>query len=164
MHETLKTYFPVDFHIENSELPTYKTQPPGNSADECFHFDSFRPLNLLPKHLLTIRVTCLSDATLLGFRIPHHFCDGESVYQVIQSYRDIIAGQKIKTLINPPDVDLPLSKVLNKETRFQLPDRLGLDDAPFPHPNEKLLTEIRPWIHYVGYAIGRMISAKLGIS
>jgi hypothetical protein len=156
-----KNYFPVDFHVKESEILTYRAQPPGNLTDECFLFDSLRPLNLLLKNLLTIRVTCLNDATLLGFRVPHHLCDGESVYHVIKTYRDIVAGEQIKTLITPPDTALPLSKVIKKDAEFPLPG--GLGDNPFLQPNYKLLTGIRPWAHHVGYAVGRMIGAKLGI-
>ncbi|PMD31654.1 hypothetical protein L207DRAFT_190766 [Hyaloscypha variabilis F] len=163
INKTLQTYFPVDFHVEKSNIPTYKAQPQGNGADKCFHFDSFRPLNLLPKNLLTVRVTCLNDATLLGFRVPHHFCDGESVYHVIKAFRDIVAGQKIKTLINCPDVDQPLSLLLGKETKFPIHE-FELDDAPYLHPRGKLLAGIGPWVHYVGYAISRMIGAKIGIT
>ncbi|KAN0092492.1 hypothetical protein V8E51_018339 [Hyaloscypha variabilis] len=163
INKTLQNYFPVDFHVEKSNIPTYKAQPQGNGADKCFHFDSLRPLNLLPKNLLTVRVTCLNDATLLGFRVPHHFCDGESVYHVIKAFRDIVAGQKIKTLINCPDVDQPLSLLLGKETKFPIHE-FELDDAPYLHPREKLLAGIGPWVHYVGYAISRMIGAKIGIT
>lgn len=153
----------MDSQVSNAEV-VYQTQPQGNLADEYFHFDSLKPLNLLPNNLFTLRVTCLNDATLLGFRIPHHFCDGESVYHVIQGYCDIVAGQKCKTLINPPDVEFPLSKFLEKNTKFPLPAGLGIDDVPFLHPNEKLLTGIRPWVHYVGYAVAKMIGAKLGLA
>lgn len=32
------------------------------------------------------------------------------------------------------------------------------------HPDEKLLTGIRPWAHYVGYAVAKMLAAKLGLA
>jgi hypothetical protein len=123
-----------------------------------------RPLNLLPKNLLTIRVTVLKDATLLGFRVPHHLCDGESVFHVIKTYRDIVAGQQIRTFVMPPDIDHPLSQVLQQDTEFPLPNGLGTEDVPYLHPSEKLLVGLRPWVHYVGYAVSRMVGAKLGIS
>ncbi|KAE9368994.1 hypothetical protein N431DRAFT_547800 [Stipitochalara longipes BDJ] len=163
VNKLLHDYFPVDFNINESGVPIYKTQPQGNLADVCFHFDSLRPLNILPKNLLTIRVTSLNDATLLGFRVPHHMCDGESVYHVIKAYCDIIAGEKIKSLINPPDVDLPLSKVLEKDSKFPLPARLGNEDTQYLQPSEKLLTGFLPWAHYVGYAVANMTGAKLGL-
>lgn len=110
INKLLQNYFPVDFHVKESETPIYRVQPQENLADECFHFDSLRPLNLLPKNLLAVRVTSLNDATILGFRVPHHLCDGESVYQVIKAYRDTVAGEQIKTLITPPDTALQLPK------------------------------------------------------
>ncbi len=106
----------------------------------------------------------MNNATLLGFRIPHHFCDGASVYHVIKSYCEIIAGQKVKTLVDPPDGVLPLSKVLENDTKFPLAAGLGTEDVPFLHPNEKLLNGIRPWAYYVGYAVAKMIGVKLGLA
>ena len=157
-------YLPVNIHVDDSDVPIYKNQLQGTAAEKVFHFNALRPLNLLPKSLLTIRVTLLQDATLLGFRMPHHFCDGESTYHVVKAYRDLIAGEKIPTLIPPPDVDHPLSEILKNDTNITLPAGVGLEDVSYLDPNENLLLGFPAWIRYVGYAVGKMVGAKLGRS
>lgn len=106
----------------------------------------------------------LKDATLLGFRIPHHLCDGESVYHVIQAYRHIVSGQQIKTLVPAPDVETPLSEVLEMESKVPLPAGTELEGVPYLKPEEKLRVGVVPWVKYVGYAVGKMLGAKLGVS
>lgn len=51
---------------------------------------------------------------------------------------------------------------MEKDSRVPL-DGIGLEDAQFLHPTEKLLTGIRPWTRYVGYAVSRMVGAKIGL-
>ena len=109
------------------------------------------------------QVSVLEDATLLGFRVPHHFCDGESVYDIVKAYCDTITGEKVASLVMPRDIDCPLSSVLEEDTGVTLPTGMGIEGVPYLYPNENLCLGFGPWIRYVGYAISRMVGSKLGI-
>jgi hypothetical protein len=109
-------------------------------------------------------VIVLKDATLLGFRVPHHLCDSKSGYHAIKAYRDIVAGQEIKTFDMLPNFDRPLSKVLQQDTKCLLPDGIGIEDVPYLHSSEKLLLGLRSWVRYVRYVVSRIVGAKLDIS
>jgi hypothetical protein len=156
-------FLPVSFHINNSDVPSYRSQLQGSAAETIFHFDALRPLNLLPKNLCTILVTILKDATLLGFRAPHDLCDGESMYHIVKGYRDLLGGENIPTLVMPPDVDRPLSEILKQDTKITLPAGIGTEGISYLNPNENLLLGFPAWIRYVGHAVSKMIGAKLGI-
>jgi hypothetical protein len=106
-------------------------------------------------------VTVLKDATLLGFRVRHHLCDGGSRNQVITAYRDIIAGKQIKTSILLPDT--PLSKTL-EEVKAPLPSGIKIEDTPYLYPNEKYMLGVLSWVRFFRHAISRTVGAKLGIS
>jgi hypothetical protein len=117
--------------------------------------------NSIDSHIFQVSV--LEDATLLGFRVPHHFCDGESVYAIVKAYCATIAGEKVASLVMPPDVDRPLSSVLKEDTGITLPTGMGTEGVPYLYPNENLCLGFGPWIRYVGYAVSRMVGSKLGI-
>ncbi|KAF8990942.1 hypothetical protein BDQ17DRAFT_1433430 [Cyathus striatus] len=95
-------------------------------SDHLFHFDSlsnFPP----PPTLFALRVTTLEDATLLGFRFPHHLFDGQACYDAIHAYVSILSGRSIPQLIPPPDIESLLSESVRGE------DKLPPSVRPHPH-------------------------------
>lgn len=118
---------------------------------------------MLPKELFTLRVTVLEDATLLGFRVPHHLCDGQSAYDIVKAYAMLVAGRRISDLIPPPDIDVPLSSLVDKRASPSLSTEILDEKVPFLLPEDKLSLGFSAWLRYVGYAAAKMIGAKLGI-
>ncbi|KAL4973304.1 hypothetical protein BDW66DRAFT_153973 [Aspergillus desertorum] len=51
----------------------------------------------------TVRVTSLDDATLLGFRFVHSLCDGQSAYEIIKYFCELLSGRPIPGFSLPPD-------------------------------------------------------------
>lgn len=61
INKSFHDYFPLNTQTQETAVPTYREQLPGNASDKLFHFDSLRHLNLLPRNLLTIRVRLFPD-------------------------------------------------------------------------------------------------------
>jgi hypothetical protein len=157
VNKSIRQVFPVDYNIEDTDKPTYQPNP----GDAEFHFDSLTAVGL-PKRLVTIRVTVLKDATLLGFRFPHHFVDGNSQYELIQVYCDLVANKKIPTITVPPDVETPLSNLV-----------LGTDNLPavvrsgrgaFVDPSENVSVGFWPLMKFIAAALSRTLLSKIGLN
>jgi hypothetical protein len=85
------------------------------------------------------------------------------MYHIVKGYRDLVGGENIPTLVKPPDVDRPLSGILKQDTKITLPAGIGTEGIPYLNPNENPLLGFPAWIRYVGYAVYKMIEAKLGV-
>ncbi|KAI5776256.1 hypothetical protein EDC01DRAFT_715175 [Geopyxis carbonaria] len=157
----LEEFSPISFlDVEKTQdRPSYRDFSSGSSGDELFHFESLKPLNLTVDTLFTLRVTLLKDATLLGFRMPHQLCDGQSVYDVVKAYSHLIAGKPISRIVLPPDVKTPLSALV--EGSDSLPENVR-KNAPFVHPAENFAVGVSPLVKYIGHALLGVASAKIG--
>lgn len=132
----------------------------GGPRDTLFHFDSMRAFNRLNDTLFALRVTVLKDATLLGFRVAHHFCDGEGLYDIIKAYCDIIWDRPIPDLILPPDTKVPLSSLV--QGKDSLPENVD-EDIRLPHPSKNFAFGFRSLLLVIGYIFLRLFAGWLGI-
>ncbi|KAF8988280.1 hypothetical protein BDQ17DRAFT_1334624 [Cyathus striatus] len=98
-------------------------------SDRLFHYDTLSNLPP-PPTLFALRVTTLEDATLLGFRFPHHLFDGQACYDVVHAYVSILSGRSIPQLIPPPDIDPSSPKALEGRISYRPALRavLGLEE------------------------------------
>ncbi|TFK35478.1 hypothetical protein BDQ12DRAFT_668565 [Crucibulum laeve] len=149
-----------DLHLPNlrdtsSDKPTYITLNP--DVDDLFHYDTIPFFNIV-EQLFTLRVTVLNDATLLAFRVPHHFADGRSTFDIIEAYCNLISGKPIARITLPPHV--PLSTMVHG--RDELPPSVPAN-APFIHPAENFTTGALSYVSFVGKVIYKVLAPKLGI-
>jgi len=70
--------------------PTYMTC--NIDADSIYHFNNMTRLGAPHEALVSLRITTLKDATLLGFCMSHAACDGTSSWDIIRC--DLIVSQK----------------------------------------------------------------------
>ena len=96
---SLSDKFPLDFEITDLDKPSYKSFKNGSDGDDIFHFNSRKTLNMSPENVFALRVTNPTDATLLGFRLPHHLCDGQSIFNVVKAYCDLVCNNPIPKLV-----------------------------------------------------------------
>ena len=118
MTSELSKYFPINFTKEgirslNPSVPWISAET--GTTDDVIHFDSLSFSNLPPKTNFALRVTILNDATLLGFRIPHYLADGQSMFDVVKAYCDLVADRDILRLVPPPDIQMPLSQLTKSD-------------------------------------------------
>lgn len=160
---SVSKYFPVDREQSDSDIPTYIALTEANAPDTMFHFESFAPLHQLPYNLFAVRVTVLTDATLLGFRVPHDLCDGGSLYEIIKAYRAIIAGTETPQFVPPPDIGRPMSKMLRDDPGVPLPLGVSIENVQLLNPNEAYLAGFGPFLRFVVYLFWVMFARKLGL-
>ncbi|TFK37358.1 hypothetical protein BDQ12DRAFT_564762, partial [Crucibulum laeve] len=108
--------------------------------------------------LFALRVTVTNDATLLGFRISHHFADGKGAFDVVQAYCDTVAGKTIPTITLPPDV--PMSSLVYGEDT--LPKSVA-EQAPYVHPRDNFSLGLIGYLKFLGSALYKVIAPKLGL-
>lgn len=146
----------------NDTIRQYKNM---DTDDILFHFDNYQPYNPGTDGLFSIRATELSNATLLGFRSSHYLVNAAALYEIIDAYCKILAGQAISDLIWPPDTrpGQPLSELVrvadDKEQKLHLSTnhfvscehfyRVGFW-ASLPLVFTMSLTTLLPWLfqHY----------------
>ncbi|KAL2809043.1 hypothetical protein BJX63DRAFT_372525 [Aspergillus granulosus] len=89
-----------------------------DSVDEKFLFAA--PSNSTSTSKL--RVTNLNDATLLCFSFSHSLCDGQSVYDIIRYFCDLLSDKPIPTFALPPDsTGKRMSNLIRKAMTEPLP-------------------------------------------
>jgi hypothetical protein len=154
----LADYLPFDFEATDVDKPTYSKNIEG--IDHVFHFNTIRFFNRIPQTLFTLRVTILRDATLLGFRVPHHFSDGQSIYDIIKGYCDLVSDRPIPTVTLPPAITTPLSACVQGED--SLPASVSSESAPFVDAAENFAIGTIAVVKYVWNWLSRDIAAKLG--
>ncbi|TFK37075.1 hypothetical protein BDQ12DRAFT_685767 [Crucibulum laeve] len=148
------TCLPAFTNISCDE-PTYT--PINPNCDDLFHFNSIPRFSLV-EGLFALRVTVMNDATLLGFRIPHHFADGKSTFDIVQAYCDTVAGKTIPTITLPPDI--PMSALVHGEDT--LPKSVA-EHAPNVHPEDNFSLGLIGYLKFVGSTLYKVIAPKVGL-
>ncbi|KAL4955823.1 hypothetical protein BDW69DRAFT_182190 [Aspergillus filifer] len=65
-----------------------------------------------PKPVCLLRATVLRDATLLCFSFVHSIFDGQSCFDIIRFFCDLLDGREIPRFSLPPDIDGRMSDLL----------------------------------------------------
>ncbi|KAJ5718942.1 hypothetical protein N7493_007397 [Penicillium malachiteum] len=106
------SYLPFDW--EHKDEPTIIQSQQPSEIDEKFIFDIFNS-----NTNFRLRVTILVDATLLCFGIPHHICDGNDCYEVVQAFCNLLANKSIPRFALPPDAEgICLSDTMTVKTEW----------------------------------------------
>ncbi|KAL2835580.1 hypothetical protein BJY01DRAFT_252540 [Aspergillus pseudoustus] len=90
------------------------------SIDEKFLFAASGSSSSTSK----LRVTILNDATLLCFSFSHALCDGQSAFDIISCYCDLLSEKPIPKFVLPPDATgKRISDLVRKATTEPLPSQ-----------------------------------------
>ncbi|KAI5844027.1 hypothetical protein DFP73DRAFT_75213 [Morchella snyderi] len=157
---TLAATLPFDFHTPltaSAPSPTLHAHAGGDPKDAVFHFDSMRPMNKLPATLFALRVTLLQDATLLGFRVPHHLVDGKGMFEIVSAYATTLSRgtESLPQLVLPLDVHVlrgngsegvKLSELV--EGKDDLPETVK-EGARFVDPRENFTTGLWSLVKFI---------------
>ncbi|KAF8990943.1 hypothetical protein BDQ17DRAFT_1313633 [Cyathus striatus] len=127
--------------------------------EQVFHYDTMDKLPP-PETLFSLRVTVLTDATLLGFRFAHHLFDGQACYDVVNAYCDLVNSRPIPELIPPPDITSLLSDQVNGAD--DLPPSVH-PNHPHLHPRANFVLGLAGIVKYLGVALIKTVVAKLGL-
>ncbi|KAL2785409.1 hypothetical protein BJX66DRAFT_314921 [Aspergillus keveii] len=72
--------------------------------------------------VMKLRVTTLNDATLLCFSFTHALCDGQSAYNVISYFSDLLSDKPVPKFVLPPDATgTRISDLVRKVSTEPLP-------------------------------------------
>jgi hypothetical protein len=116
---------------------------------------------MAPENIFALRVTVLTDATLLGFRVPHHLCDGQSTFTVVKAYCDLVSNRPIPKLVPSPDITTPLSTQV--EGKDSLPAGISMENARFLNPAENLAVGNLYLAQNLGYLMGQGFGRLVGV-
>jgi hypothetical protein len=103
----------LPLNSEHKDGPAILQSQQPSEIDEKFIFDvcSNSDTNF------RLRVTILSDATLLCFGITHHICDGTDCYEVVQAFCNLPSNKSIPRFALPPDAEgVRLSDTMTAKT------------------------------------------------
>ena len=111
-----KTLASTALPCPNEKSTTEKPEAPqfypidAKEAEPLFHFESMDSMGRVPKNIFALRATVLDDATLLGFRLPHMFSDGEGTCEVVKAFATVLSeGQLPKLTKRPSTISLALN-------------------------------------------------------
>ncbi|KAK6519213.1 hypothetical protein TWF281_003049 [Arthrobotrys megalospora] len=126
MEAKLRDVSPLDFELTATErggnkpvIRPYRTDGKALAITDLF-FDALSTLNLVIGSLFAIRVTLLQDATIIAFKFPHFFVDGEGCYDIIHTYTDLLWGREIPRAVPPPGIHKKLSEMISGEDTVQV--------------------------------------------
>ncbi|KAL4939790.1 hypothetical protein BDV06DRAFT_30157 [Aspergillus oleicola] len=107
-----------------------------------------------PKPVCLLRATVLKDATLLCFSFVHSIFDGQSCFDVIQFFCDLLSGKDIPRFIFPPDVEGRMSDLLQE----------GGDHQAVPSYRSILGTSRLRQIRFFGKVLVQKTRETIGLS
>ncbi|KAF8990939.1 hypothetical protein BDQ17DRAFT_1433427 [Cyathus striatus] len=139
----------------NSKPTVYRM---AEESDKLFHFDTMEKFPP-PDTIFALRVTVLLDATLLGFRLTHHLCDGEACFDVVKAYSDLINGRRVPELVPPPDIESYLSEQVHGEDCS--PPTVSPDNSAWIEKN--LSVGVVAILMYTYVLVVRLIMVRLGL-
>ncbi|KAL4962711.1 uncharacterized protein BDV14DRAFT_177811 [Aspergillus stella-maris] len=101
----------------------YGRDKPTILHDEMRDIDGKFLFNALsdPKPVCLLRATVLRDATLLCFSFVHSIFDGQSCFDIIRFFCDLLNRRDIPRFILPPDVDGRMSDLLEGDGEGAVP-------------------------------------------
>ncbi|KAF9002295.1 hypothetical protein BDQ17DRAFT_1243465 [Cyathus striatus] len=143
----------IQYTETSSSHPTFHHI--NDNSDLVFHFDTKNSSHR--KALFVLRVTILTDATLLGFKFVHHLCDGESYYDVAKAYCNLLSGRPIPQLIPPPDITSLLSKSIEGEDNLPF----NIRSNQYIHPKMDYTIGYLAHLKLLGLSILKVAVAKL---
>ncbi|KAL3465680.1 hypothetical protein BJX64DRAFT_285286 [Aspergillus heterothallicus] len=119
------------------------------SVDEKFLFDAPSSSTSTSK----LRVTILNDATLLCFSFSHSLCDGQSAFDIIRAYCDLLSNKPIPKFVLPPDATgKRMSDLVRKATTEPLPIQPEQDIFVTKHS-----TVLKFQVKYLLLRLGEMV-------
>ncbi|KAJ5887670.1 hypothetical protein N7495_007711 [Penicillium taxi] len=110
--QSLSSYLSLDWEYKN-EPTILQTEEP-SEVDKKFIFD----ICFNSTTIFKLRVTTLTDTTLLCFGITHHLCDGTDCYEVVQAFCNLLSNKPIPRFVLPPDAeDILLSHTMTVKAK-----------------------------------------------
>ncbi|KAL5339153.1 hypothetical protein BJX70DRAFT_397932 [Aspergillus crustosus] len=150
-----------------SFLPSWRNHSEGSTPeiliDDPASLDSefLFQISSSSKAISKLRVTVLDDATLLGFSFYHSHADGQSSYDIIRYFCDLLSDNPLPTFVLPPDASGGrISDLVRDEPA---PASTQPQPQPRPHPKIFVTKPLTALKFHAKYMLLRLSDA-LGLS